>query len=229
MGLRIGISTLFISLSANAIDLEFMTLDLDEKHWSCQIEDKDWVCSPRTTREKTQALIVISAKIAGPEDNLKIFHQHLGKPKMLTQQGKSPTPSQVIHTKNRTIGPQIWVESLHLSSEVPDFYTLYLATRAGNLSVLATYSASKKENKKFTPSFSQAITSMRLNSRIIRESLTINQHSEDVADQQEPTSEINSFLQVNSPTQRYLKWGFVVLAGFIFTGVAYILIQRKSR
>ncbi len=161
---------LLLATSVQAADIGFLSFDLPQDKWGCSKEATEWICTPKTRPERTQAMIVMSAKLAGPEDNLKLYMRHLKEPKMLVTPGRTPAPSQVIHAKMRTIGPQEWVESLHLASEVPGFYTLYLATRAGDLSVLVTLSAAKSEVEKFNESFGRMTQSLRLNKDYILKS-----------------------------------------------------------
>jgi hypothetical protein len=60
------------------------------------------------------------------------------------------------------LGPQQWVEGLHLGSEVRDFYSLYLATKSQNLSILVSLSADKSKARKYNNVFARVVKSLRL-------------------------------------------------------------------
>ena len=51
---------------------------------------------------------------------------------------------------------------MHLGSEIPHYYTRYLATIKGNISVLVTFSAHKLFYTKYSNEFFRAIKSLRV-------------------------------------------------------------------
>lgn len=51
---------------------------------------------------------------------------------------------------------------MHLGSEIPHYYTRYLATIKGNIAVLVTFSAHKLFYTKYSSDFFRAIKSMRV-------------------------------------------------------------------
>ena len=146
-----------------AFENEFLKFDLP-KSWMCEHKPPNWVCSPQSSKDQTEAIVVVSAKQAGPEDNLGNYLKHLGQPKMLAikEAKAAPQPSKVIHAKQRLLGPQKWVEGLHLGSEVRNFYTLYLATKSQNLSILVSLSADKAKARKYNNVFARVVKSIRV-------------------------------------------------------------------
>lgn len=212
-----------------AMDVGFLTFDLPQDRWGCSQQQMEWICTPKTTPERTQAMIVISGKVAGPEDNLKIYLKHLKEPKMLVTPGRTPTPSKVIHAKPRTIGPQEWVESLHLASEVPGFYTLYLATRAGDLSVLVTLSASQTHVQKFNESFSRLTESLRLNKDYILKSLELAQApAASPQAVEEPTEPQDIAIEDEFTNPSHWKLLLAILFVAILGAASYAIYQRRS-
>ncbi|MCB0408168.1 MAG: hypothetical protein KDD34_08195 [Bdellovibrionales bacterium] len=218
--------TFLFSQISLAFTNEYLSFDLPENQWACENLKKNWVCKPKNKEDSTQAAIIINAKVAGPEDTLAIYYNHLSQPKMLiTQNSGTPKPSQVLQIKNRTIGPQEWVESLHYASEVPGFYTLYLATRAGNLSILVTLSASKRSEQKFNPIFTSVIQSLRLNSNFIRQANTFSKSE----------TENNELLELqlqgddNSSITRVekLKIALGAIGVLLILLIGYLIYQRK--
>lgn len=146
---------------AEIFENSYISFELPER-WSCEQIDLQWACSPDDPRNKTQAIIVIAAKVAGPEDNLQAFEAHLKRPKMLTTTEGTPVPSKVMHAKPRRIGNQVWVEGLHLSSEVKDFFTLYLATKIQNLSIMVSFSADRRHAANYNADFARTVRSLKL-------------------------------------------------------------------
>ena len=51
---------------------------------------------------------------------------------------------------------------MHLGSEIPHYYTRYLATLKGNIAVLVTFSAHKLFYSKYSSEFFRAIKSLRV-------------------------------------------------------------------
>ena len=137
--------------------LEFQISDV----WSCQRQTIDWICRPQG-EYSPQALIIVTAKQTGPEDNLQNYLSYLSKPKPLAQRGQNQLTSEVVHAKQREIAGHPWVESLHLNSEVENFYTLYLATVKRGLSILVSLSVEKPIATKFNKDFASVVKSLKI-------------------------------------------------------------------
>jgi len=218
--------TFLFSQISLAFTNEYLSFDLPENQWACVNLKKNWVCKPKNKEDSTQAAIIINAKIAGPEDTLAIYYNHLSQPKMMTTQNTgTPKPSQVLQIKNRTIGPQEWVESLHYESEVPGFYTLYLATRAGALSVLVTLSASKRSEQKFNVIFANAVQSLRLNSNFIRQIHTFSKSEMKNNEPLDPQLENEDSISITRAEK--LKMALGAIGTLLILLIGYLIYQRK--
>ena len=163
--------------------------------WDCYLEQTAWVCRykldesckgrQRGTKacqlqlKKTkEALIILTAKQRGAQDDFKIYQYHLKKTRpIITNKGKR-SHSQVIHAKTvsiqkhpwvdgmhlKTVSIQKhpWVDGMHLGSEIPHYYTRYLATIKGDVAMLVTFSAHKLYYTKYSKDFFSAIKSLRV-------------------------------------------------------------------
>ena len=132
-------------------------------NWSCKITESEWVCGSQIKDKSSQAIIILTAKERGPADTLASYKAHLGRPKSVLQKGSSVMRSaKVLHVKERSIANQVWVDGIHQGSEVPNFYTRYLATVKGRLAIILTFSAHKKHYTKYSHDFLKTIESIRV-------------------------------------------------------------------
>lgn len=159
--LTLLVSLFSISVNAKTFKNSYLTFELPDS-WSCQQEGTEWICSPVDSVVARDALIILSAKEAGPEDSFASYQSYLSQPRLLQNSKNIPKPSKVIHSKTRNINEQQWIEGLHLNSEIEGFYTLYLATVKQGLAVLVSLSAEKNKASQFNSAFSSAVKSIRL-------------------------------------------------------------------
>jgi hypothetical protein len=159
----VGLS-LFSATSAFAKTFQnsYVRFEIPE-NWHCGQENLAWVCSPVSSKDAREALIVVTAKVAGPEDNLDAYERHLKKPKTLATRGaKTGSFSTVLSTNHRTINGVNWVEAVHLGSEVPEFHTEYLAVVKENLAILISLSADNEQLGKYEQIFKKAVNSLHV-------------------------------------------------------------------
>jgi len=131
--------------------------------WDCKLETTEWVCRATLDKESKEAIIILTAKEVGPTDSLAAYQQHLGTPQATTYKGAPSALSQVKYPPKQTmINDQVWVDGLHASSEVPNYFTRYLATIKGQIAVLFTCSAHKDYYSKYNSDFFKAVNSLRV-------------------------------------------------------------------
>lgn len=147
--------------AAKTFQNSYITFQMPDT-WDCQQEGTTWNCRSTLADEKRSALVIMAAKEVGPEDQLASYLAHLKKPKTLKAPNGLAMTSQVLSAEEKNYGGQHWIESLHLSSEVPGFHTLYLATVKDRLAILVTFSARRDGSAKFNPLFRQMINSLRI-------------------------------------------------------------------
>lgn len=131
-------------------------------NWNCKLEGSEWVCENDYSGKTKEAIIILTAKEVGPNDTLAAYMAHLQTPRTIPGRGGVPTKSQIIHVKERMIYNQMWVDGMHLGSEVGPYFTRYLATIKDKISILVTFSAHKEHYTKYSGDFIKAVESLRV-------------------------------------------------------------------
>jgi len=157
--------TLFSAISAQAKIFRnaYITFELPS-YWNCNLDQTEWICKSADSILGKRGVIALTAKEAGPTDSLAFYEQYLNKSLTSTAviQGDS-VPSKIIYkSKSTKIQDQTWLDALHIGSEFPGYYTRYLVTLHGQLSILITFTAHKENYAKFNQDFFQAISSLRI-------------------------------------------------------------------
>jgi hypothetical protein len=156
------IAVLFsFSAAAKTFSNTYISFEIPDD-WNCVLEGPSWVCTPKLARDAKEVIIVVNAKVAGPEDNPENFKSYLAKPRNITSKSGTPITSKVYSVEERTIGGQTWIRAQHISSEVPDFYTLYMVTIRNQLAILATFSVDKNKALDYNKTFDAAVRSMKI-------------------------------------------------------------------
>ena len=129
--------------------------------WTCQVEETEWICQGQKASKK-EAIIVLTAKEVGATDSLDQYLAHLKAPKKIADSSGKPLESEVKIIRKRTLTNHEWVDGQHLHSEIPQFYTRYLATTKRSIAILVTFSAHKEVFTEYAPAFLRAINSLRV-------------------------------------------------------------------
>ena len=157
--------TLALLFSANAYAKtfanQFIEFQLPDK-WECQLDGTEWVCQSTDEQKKRDAIIVLAAKIKKPGmDDLPVYKAHLEKPQQYQSLSGEAITSEPKYVKDLDISGHPWIDSLHLQSEIPDFYTRYLATVEADLGILVTFSVRKDKYDEYLPDIDAMVKSMR--------------------------------------------------------------------
>lgn len=156
----------------------YVSFELPAK-WDCYLENTAWICryaisknclGPNSNNKDCQeqrkrtkeAIIILAAKEVGPKDSFKEYYDHLKRPRPIVLGAGKRTNSNIIHVKPISIEKHKWIDGMHLGSEIPHYYTRYLATIKGNIAVLVTFSAHKLYYTKYSSDFFRAIKSLRV-------------------------------------------------------------------
>lgn len=144
----------------------YVSFELPNK-WRCELIDTEWVCRNGEPGDKLkEAIIILTAKEVGPSDSLPAYDIHLKTPRTLPSALGTPTQSQILNVTQRKINNHVWVDGMHLSSEVRDYYTRYVATTKDKIAILVTFSAHKLHYSRYVNDFFKAIESLQvLNTR----------------------------------------------------------------
>jgi hypothetical protein len=140
---------------------QFVEFELPAQ-WQCNLEGAEWVCQSLNEQKKRDAIIVLAAKLKGDQDSLDLYQTYLKGAKVYTSvQGRS-VKSDPKYAKKVSINGQDWIDSLHLESEIPGFYTRYLATVKADIGVLVTYSINKDKYQQYLPEFENMVKTLRV-------------------------------------------------------------------
>ena len=130
--------------------------------WSCVIEGSEWVCQSENKERKKEAIIILAAKKRGPQDTLVNYQKYLKDTKSYQLPGAKLQKSQPKYANNKTINGHQWIDALHLASEVPGFYTRYLATVKADIGVAVTFSVTKSLYNAYEGIFEKVIATLRV-------------------------------------------------------------------
>ncbi|MCT4640755.1 MAG: hypothetical protein N4A33_00555 [Bacteriovoracaceae bacterium] len=130
--------------------------------WECSIEGSEWVCQSENKDRKKEAIIILAAKIRGQNDSLQAYQAYLKKGKTFQLPGGKFQKSEPKYTKLKVINKHQWADALHLASEVPGFYTRYLATVKEDLGVAVTFSVTKDMYNVYQGIFDNVVATLRV-------------------------------------------------------------------
>lgn len=132
-------------------------------NWKCNLEQTEWVCRSDDAQQAKEAIIILTAKETGPMDSFDAYLNHLNTPQQVTYRNIGTTTSRIIYPPKRvTVNDQMWIDGLHLGSEVPSYFTRYLATIKNKIAVLVTFSAHRNKYTEYSPAFFKAVQSLRV-------------------------------------------------------------------
>ena len=157
------VSLLLVPAAANAARFtnQFIEFELPPQ-WQCNLEGAEWVCQNTNEAKKKDAIIVLAAKLKGDQDSLDQYLTYLKSPKTYTSvQGKT-VKSEVRYAKTMSLQGQVWVDALHMESEIPAFLTRYLATVKADIGVLITYSVNKEKWKDYVSDFEALVNTLKV-------------------------------------------------------------------
>lgn len=130
--------------------------------WDCVLEGSEWVCQSENKDRKKEAIIVLAAKYRGEQDSLDQYQAYLKKPKAFELPGGKTQISEAKSVSVHEINGQSWVDALHLASEVPGFYTRYLATVKDSLGIAVTFSVAKDHYDNYQDIFEKIIATLKV-------------------------------------------------------------------
>jgi hypothetical protein len=184
-----------------------------------------------------QAIIVLTAKEVGPNDNFAYYNQYLKTPKTpKNRDGTVATQSKIMHLKTVQIANHPWVDGLHLGSLLPNFYSRYLVTIKDKIAVLVTFNAKKEFYTKYSKHFFDAINSLRVtassgtagkNIKSANESLgnlDIDAHMED-GDWGDEDPNAMGLANQKKNSNVWLYGVFLILVG---TAVFFLMFKKKK-
>lgn len=130
--------------------------------WNCTLEQTEWVCRSGKEPDIKEAIIILTAKEVGPTDSFPLYESHLNNPISAPAANQATQSKLIYKAKYVQVNNQKWLDGLHNSSEVPNYFTRYLATIKGRIAVLVTFSAHQRFYSKYSTMFHNAIMSMNI-------------------------------------------------------------------
>ena len=131
-------------------------------NWECSLEGAEWVCQSTDEQRKRDAIIVLAAKLKGDHDSLDKYQEYLAKPRVFNAPNGKSVKSDPKYAQIKQFNAHPWVDALHLESEIPGFYTRYLATVKEDIGVLVTYSINKAKFADYQQQFDDLVKSIKV-------------------------------------------------------------------
>lgn len=204
--------------------------------WDCALEGSEYVCQSENADRKKESIIILAAKIRGEQDNLDEYMAYLKKEKKYALPGGKTQVSEAKNTKMTKVNDHQWVDALHLASEVPGFYTRYLATVKEDLGVAVTFSVSKDQYMAYQPIMDKLVSTLRV----------FRQKKGDLADLRKGKSEDPNFGDVTFNPNETLDMGanrqkkggdegesdnslMIILGIAVVAGIALAVMKKKKK
>jgi len=223
-------SLLALPAEAKLFRNSYVSFDVPD-NWSCLQEGVAWTCSPNGPVESREAVIVLAAKVAGPEDNLVNFHTYLAQPKKLPTKVGTPMPSSVMYAQERVLAGNKWVQAQHLGSEIQEFYTLYLATVKESLAILVSFSSEKTKYPQYNPVFDRAIKTLKIvaSNQLLFPKNKLNPTTDVIGIMPGQQGSDDGMLPP-PPAKKKSGFTFILLiAGLVIAGAAVFLTKKKKK
>ncbi len=204
--------------------------------WECALEGSEWVCQSENAERKKESIIILAAKTRGEQDNLDEYMAYLKKIKEYNLPGGKKQVSEPKTTKLSRINEHQWVDALHLASEVPGFYTRYLATVKEDLGVAVTFSVTKDLYSAYQPIIDKLVSTLR----VFRQKANADLSSLRSGKSQDPNFADATFnpsatvdMQINKTQKRQKGTGdeemMLIIAIIVIGAIVVIVMKRKKK
>ena len=125
--------------------------------WECKLEETEYICRPSNdTNSSKEILMILGAKYAGTQDSLAQYKDHLERDRDGEGSARVIKPPKLIR-----LGERQWIDATHKDSEIPNYFTRYLATVDGDIAMLITVSFYHTTENKYTDIIEQIAFSVR--------------------------------------------------------------------
>lgn len=163
LALVLASTVLSVSAHAKTFKTAFIRFELPP-NWSCQPEELDWVCQPDNPAERSEALVIVVTKQVNPiDDTLPKYEGILKTPRAMRDLLGNSYKSEVKFARIRPIKAHPWADGLHLGSEIPKFYTRYIAsTKEDKVAGMVSYSIAESVYAKWGPVLDAMIESLEI-------------------------------------------------------------------
>ena len=155
--------TLFLGTAhAKKFKTEFIELELPPG-WECTKENIDFVCQPDNLTHRSEAIVVLVVKnVNATDDNFEKYQTVLEESREMQDLLGNTYKSEVKYVRFKTIQGKKWIDSLQMGSEIPGFFTRYVASIEGKIAGLVTYSIAESVYAKWSPILEKMLESVKL-------------------------------------------------------------------
>jgi len=150
------------SAEAKLFQTQFIKLQLPP-NWSCRQEELDWVCQPDNVAERSEVILLVVTKAVNEvDDSFPKYESVLKTPRDMRDLLGNAYKSEIKYVKKRDIKNWPWMDSLHVGSEIPGFYTRYVASVKEKVAGLITYSIAETTYPKWSAIMDEVIDSAEI-------------------------------------------------------------------
>lgn len=130
--------------------------------WSCEPSSQGvFVCESPNEQQRQDSVILFFGAQATDFDSLANYERYLSKIKTIVDDSGKSIESKVTFVRKRNINGFEWIDSLQQNSELPGFWTRYVATVQKPLAILVTYVVSEQRYTELTPQFERMVASLK--------------------------------------------------------------------
>ena len=147
---------------AFALKTAYVSFDHPEG-WRCELSQGVWICQSTAENDRRESVVLSIATRATEWDTVDNYLQYLQKPRTIQDEQGKPIESKVTYARKRDINGVTWVDSLQVNSELPGFWSRYIATVQNKLAILITYVVSEENYQRLAPQFERMVASLRPN------------------------------------------------------------------
>lgn len=160
-GLLLALVALFVvAKSASALETAYVSFDHPEG-WRCELSQGVWICQNSTEPDRRESVVLSIATMATEWDTLDNYVKYLSEPRTLKEENGKTIRSKVTYARKRNINGVMWVDSLQHNSELPGFWSRYVATVQNKLAILITYIVSDENYSRLAPQFERMVSSLK--------------------------------------------------------------------
>lgn len=163
--LLLGALSLY-TINSWALVTKYVSFDHPEG-WLCEFSKGVNVCQSTTVPDREESVVLAIATLATEWDTIENFEDYLKIPRTIEGDDSKKITSEVRYVRKRNINGFTWVDSLQYNSDLPGFWSRYVATvlntPKAKLAILVTYIVSDDRYKQLAPQFERMVASLKPN------------------------------------------------------------------
>jgi len=131
--------------------------------WRCELAQGVWICQSTLEPDRKESVILSIATMATEWDTIENYEAYLKASRKIQDDEGATLMSKVTYVRKRNINGAWWIDSLQHNSELPGFWSRYLATVQNKLAILITYIVSDERYQQLAPQFERMVSSLKPN------------------------------------------------------------------